>query len=636
MRHLVIGTAGHIDHGKTTLVKALTGTDTDRLKEEKERGISIELGFAFLSLPDGTRAGIVDVPGHERFVKTMVAGVGGIDLVVLVIAADEGVMPQTREHLHICELLHVKQGLVALTKADLVEAEWLEMVQADVTEFLKGTFLDGCPVVPCSGTTGQGLPALLAAIQTQAAAAEPKRTQGILRLPVDRVFSIKGFGTVVTGTLWSGSLTVGDEVAILPRDLRSRVRRLQVHGETVERAEAGQRTAVNVPELEVAEIARGDVLCLPATLRPSPSFEATLSLLADAPRPLGNRARVRFHLGTSEILARVVILEGDELQPGGRSYVHFRLETPSAALPGDRYVIRSYSPAVTIGGGSILDPNPPRSRRTRAKLVEHLRVLEQGRPTERIERHLLAAGFAPMTPEALRARSDLDETIVAESLRELVENGRAIRVGAKEGDGTLHAERVGALQADILARLAEFHTKEPLKDGLAKEELRSKLPDQLPAATFVWMLGRLTAAGQMAVDRDKVRLAGYRPTLSPVEEELKGKIAAAFRDAGLQPPAPEAVLSGLKVERKLGQAVFRRLVDDGILVRVGDELFLHAESHRALHDRILAHFGTHPTINVGTMKELFGLSRKYAIPYLEHLDSSRITRRQGDERVPYK
>jgi selenocysteine-specific elongation factor len=345
---------------------------------------------------------------------------------------------------------------------------------------------------------------------------------------------------------------------------------------------------------------------------------------------------VRFHLGTSELLARVVILEGDELQPGGRSYVHFRLETPSAALPGDRFVIRSYSPALTIGGGSILDPNPPRSRRTRAKLIEHLRVLEQGRPMERIERHLLAAGFAPMTPEALRARSDLDEVVVAESLRELVENGRAIRVGTKEGDGTLHAERVDALQADILNRLAEFHAKEPLKDGLAKEELRSKLPDQLPAATFVWMLGRLTAGGQIAVERDKVRLSGHRPTLSPIEEEIKGKIAAAFRDAGFQPPAPEAVLSGLKAERKLSQAVFRRLVDDGILVRVGDELFLHAESHRAMRDRVLDHFAAHPTINVGAMKELFGLSRKYAIPYLEHLDASRITRRQGDERVPYK
>ncbi|RPI09041.1 MAG: selenocysteine-specific translation elongation factor, partial [Zetaproteobacteria bacterium] len=598
--------------------------------------ISIELGFASLRLPDGTQAGIVDVPGHERFVKTMVAGVGGIDLVVLVIAADEGVMPQTREHLHICELLQVKRGLVALTKADLVEAEWLAMVQADVAEFLQGTFLAECPIVPCSGTTGQGLPDLLAAIQAQAAGAEPRRTQGIVRLPVDRVFSIKGFGTVVTGTLWSGRLSVGDEVAILPKSLRSRVRRLQVHGETVEHAEAGQRTAVNVPELEVAEIERGDVLCLPDTLRPSQGYEATLSLLADAPRALRNRARVRFHLGTSEVLARVVVLEGDELRPGGRSFVHLRLEKPSAALPGDRYVVRSYSPAVTIGGGSILDPNPPRARRTRAKLIEHLRVLEQGRPTERVERHLLASGFAPTTVEDLRARCNLDRAAVSDAIRELVEGGRAVQVGPKEGAGILHAERVDALEADVRGRLADFHAKEPLKDGLAKEELRSRLPEQLPPGTYVWMLGRLTAAGTIAVERDKVRLAGFRPKLSATEEELKTKIEAAFRGAGFQPPSVDAVLGDLKVDRKLAQAVFRRLVDDGMLVRVGEDVFLHRDSHRAMRDRVVEHLQSRPSINVGTMKELFGVSRKYAIPFLEHLDAIRITRRQGDERVPYK
>lgn len=636
MRHLVIGTAGHIDHGKTTLVKALTGIDTDRLKEEKERGISIELGFAFLRLPDGTQAGIVDVPGHERFVKTMVAGVGGIDLVVLVIAADEGVMPQTREHLHICDLLEIKRGLVALSKADLVETEWLEMVQADVAEFLRGTFLHGCPIVPCAATTGAGLPALLEAIQGQAAAAEPKNTHGIVRLPIDRVFSIKGFGTVVTGTLWSGSLAVGDEVVILPRGLRSRIRRLQVHGETVERAEAGQRTAVNVPEFEVADIERGETLCLPETLRASQSFDATLSLLSDAPRPLGNRARVRFHLGTSEILARVVVLEGDEVRPGERSYVHFRLETPSAALPGDRYVIRSYSPAVTIGGGSVLDPNPPKVRRTRAKLIEHLRVLERGKPTERIERHLLASGFVPMAADDLRARCDLDLGAVSQALLELAESGRAVHVGSRDGEGLLHADRVNSLQSEVLGRLGEFHAKEPLKDGLAKEELRSKLPDQLPPATFSWVLGRLVDAGQIALERDKVRLAGHRPKLSAAEEALKGKIEHAFREGGFQPPAPAAVLASVGADRKLAQAVFRRLVDDGILVRVGEDIFLHRNSHQALRERVLARLQEQASINVGTMKELFGVSRKYAIPYLEHLDAIRMTRRQGDERVPYK
>ena len=635
MRHLIIGTAGHIDHGKTTLVKALTGIDTDRLKEEKERGISIELGFASLTLPDGTQAGIVDVPGHERFVKTMLAGVGGIDLVILVIAADEGVMPQTREHLHICELLRVKRGLVALTKADLVDGEWLEMVRADVAGVLKSTFLDGCPVVPCSATTGRGLPELLQAIQAQAAVAEPKRTEATLRLPIDRVFTIKGFGTVVTGTLWSGTLLVGDEGAILPMDLRSRVRRLQVHGHTVEQAVAGQRTAVNLPGLEVSQIERGDVLCAPGTLRASEAFDATLALLPDAPRPLLNRARIRFHLGTSERLARVLLLDREELQPGEETYVHLRLEAPSAALPQDRYVIRSYSPAVTIGGGSILDPNPPRERRPRAKMIEHLRILERGSVTDRVERHLLAARFAPVTLEELRVRSDLDPVAVAESLGELTAKGSAVLVNAKGEAGALHAERVAQLENEVLAHLTEFHAKEPLKDGLAKEELRSKLPAQLTPATFGWMLARLADAGKIAVERDKVRLAEHRPTLSAAEEELKAKIEAAYRTAGFQPATPDGVLASLGAERKLFQAVFRRMVDDGILVKVKDDIFLHRERYQEMRERVLSHFRTQRSINVGTMKDLFGVSRKYAIPFLEHLDDARITRRQGDERVPY-
>ena len=636
MRHLIIGTAGHIDHGKTTLVKALTGIDTDRLKEEKERGISIELGFAFLTLPDGTQAGIVDVPGHERFVKTMLAGVGGMDLVILVIAADEGVMPQTREHLHICQLLQVKRGLVALTKADLVESEWLEMVRGDIAGVLQGTFLQGCPVVPCSATTGQGLPELLQAIQVQAAAAEPKRTEGILRLPIDRVFTIKGFGTVVTGTLWSGTLRVGDEVAILPADLRSRVRRLQVHGQTVEQTVAGQRTAVNLPGLEVSQIQRGDLLCLPAMLRASEAFDATLTLLPDAPRPLKNRARIRFHLGTSEHLARVVLLDREEFQPGEEAYVHLRLESPAAALPHDRYVIRSYSPSVTIGGGSILDPNPPRERRPRPEMLEHLRILERGSATDRVERHLLAAGFAPITLEALRVRSDLSPAAVAESVQELTRRGAAVLAGSKGESGVLHAERVAQLEKEVLAHLAEFHAKEPLRDGLAKEELRSRLPAQLAPATYGWMLSRLTEAEKIAVERDKVRLVAHRPTLSVAEAELKAKIEAAYRQAGFQPVTPDSLMASLGAERKLFQPVFHRLVDDGLLVRIKEDIFLSRERYDELRERVLHHFQTQSSINVAAMKDLFGVSRKYAIPFLEHLDDARITRRQGDERVPYK
>src|SRR5574337_347595 len=390
MKHIIVGTAGHIDHGKTALVKALTGVDTDRLKEERERGISIELGFANLALSDDLQFGIVDVPGHERFVKTMLAGVGGIDLVVLVIAADEGVMPQTREHLHICELLQVKRGVVALTKADLVDPEWLEMVRAELKGFLAGTFLDDAPVVAVSAVTREGLPQLRAVPRDAADTIEPRRDDGMFRLPIDRVFTIKGFGTVVTGTLWSGTLRVGDDVVVLPAELRSRVRRLQAHGQTVEQAWAGQRTAVNLPGLDVDQLNRGDLLAFPDSLKPTMTFDVSLALLKDAPRVLRNRARVRFHVGTSEILARVVLLDREELNPGEETFAHVRLEGLASALAGDRYVIRSYSPAPTM------------RRRAKAPLVEHLKVLQTGTAGQQVERLLLQAGTAPITRDVLR------------------------------------------------------------------------------------------------------------------------------------------------------------------------------------------------------------------------------------------
>ena len=378
------------------------------------------------------------------------------------------------------------------------------------------------------------------------------------------------------------------------------------------------------------------VLCAPGTLRASSAFDATLHLLPDAPRPLVNRARVRFHLGTSELLARVVLLEQEELQPGEEAYVHLRLESPSAALPQDRYVIRSYSPAVTVGGGSILDPNPARERRARKRIVEHLAVLERGSVTERVGRLLAAGGYAPATAEGLRLRSDLDAATVAESLGELLRAGKALTVGAKADAGVLHADRVAELEREIETRLGEFHAKEPLKDGLAKEELRSKLPAQLAPAVFGWLLTRLTDGGRLAVERDKVRLASHRPKFSAAEAEAKGKIETAYRGAAFQPPSLESVLGGLGADRKLAQAVFRRLVDDGALVKITGEIYLHQEPYQQLRQRVLAHLQAQPSINVGTMKELFGVSRKYAIPFLEHLDDVHVTRRQGDERVLYR
>ncbi|HEY7677052.1 MAG TPA: selenocysteine-specific translation elongation factor [Candidatus Methylomirabilis sp.] len=632
MKHIIVGTAGHIDHGKTTLVRALTGIDTDRLKEEKERGISIELGFAYLKPSEDLSLGIVDVPGHERFVKTMLAGVGGIDLVVLVIAADEGIMPQTREHLHICQLLHIKRGLVALTKADLVEPDWLDMVRGEVAAFLRGTFLAGCPIVPVSATTGRGLKELTEALAVLAADVEPKRTEGVFRLPIDRVFTMKGFGTVVTGTVLAGTLKVGEEVVVLPRGHRSRVRRLQVHGANVEAALAGQRTAVNLPGIEVAQIERGDVLARPDTLRAGLAMDATLSLLPDAPRPLANRGRVRFHLGTSEVLARVALLDRDELAPGQEAYVHFRLESPAAALPRDRYVIRSYSPMITIGGGAILDPSPPQRRRPRERILETLKVLEKGSPAEQMERLLLNAGPVPAASEGLRAAADMDRATADAALEALRKSGAAVPLGAR-GTEFLHRDVAQRLEETVTRLLADFHKREPLKDGLAKEEIRSKLPPQLPPAGFAWLLGWLGERQAIAVEKDKVRLFTHRPTLSAADEAVREKLERAYREAAFQPPTQAEALAAVGGDRKLAQAVFRRVVDDGVLVRMGGDLYVHRDAYGRMRATLGEFLKAKGSISVPGFKDLLGISRKYAIPFLEHFDEVRLTRRQGDERV---
>jgi selenocysteine-specific elongation factor len=633
-KHIIVGTAGHIDHGKTALVKALTGIDTDRLKEEKERGISIELGFADLALSDDLQLGIVDVPGHERFVKTMLAGVGGIDLVVLVIAADEGVMPQTREHLHICELLQIKRGIVAMTKVDLVEPDWLEMVQTDLKGSLAGTFLEGAPVVAVSAVTGYGLSQLKAVLREAAETIEPRRNDGIFRLPIDRVFTIKGFGTVVTGTLWSGTVRVGDDVVVLPAELRSRVRRLQVHGRTVEQAVAGQRTAVNLPGLDVDQVNRGDLLAFPDSLKPTTTVDASLALLKDAPRPLRNRARVRFHLGTSEMPARVVLLDREELNPGEETFAHVRFEALTAALAGDRYVIRSYSPAVTIGGGSILDPNPPVRRRAKMSLLEHLKILQTGTSGQQIERLLVRAGPTPIALETLRVSTGMDEATLRREIMRLVEGGAAVALGAKGDLGYIHRSSYDHLTAEILARLGDFHKHEPLKDGLPKEELRSKLY-QVGPVLFARLLQDLVEGRQIAVDREKVRNFLHRPTFSAREQAVKDRLAEIYQKAGFQPPDLESALAQAGADSKTGITIFRHLADEGTVMKIKDNLYMHRDHYNRAKAMLLDYLKLHAAITVQQFKELLGVSRKFAIPFLEHFDSIKLTRRRNDERILY-
>ena len=628
-KHVVVGTAGHIDHGKTSLVKALTGTDTDRLPEEKARGITIDLGFAFLEEPDGLTIEIVDVPGHERFVKNMLAGVGGIDLALLVIAADEGVMPQTREHLAICRLLRIKSGMVALTKTDLAEPDWIELVKDDVTRLLDGTFLAGCPIVPVSVRTGEGLPELRQTLARLASEVSGRATDQTPRLPIDRVFTIKGFGTVVTGTLMAGRLAVDDKVEIFPRGFQAKVRGLQVHGHTVSSAQAGQRTAVNLQGVERAAIERGDVLAPAAGLMTALLVDATLELLADAPRPLKARDRVRFHVGTQEVMARVLLVDRQEVTPGDVTYGRFRLEAPVTALPGDRYVIRSYSPIITIGGGALLDIAPPRFKRKGGALAEHLRLLETAPASKVVEEHLRQAGAAGLRAADLRARVPFGP----ERLRDLLDElQQAQAITAVDREWYVHREASDRLRSQAVALLESFHAQNPLRGGISREELRSRA-GHAQEKVFAQLLAALESDGVVKSERDQVRLTSHTIRLTPEQQRIVDGLDAEFRRAGAAPPGPEEALGRLGVKGTEKHELFQLLVSDGRLLRVKESLFFHAAALQDIRDKVVAHLRERKEIGPADVKDLLGVSRKYAIPLMEYFDSQRVTVRQGERRV---
>ena len=626
-RHVVVGTAGHIDHGKTSLVKALTGTDTDRLPEEKARGITIDLGFAFLEEPDGLTIEVVDVPGHERFVKNMLAGVGGIDLAMLVIAADEGVMPQTREHLAICSLLHIRTGLVVLTKIDMVETDWVELVRDDVATLVRGTFLEGAPVVPVSAKTGAGLDELRATLRRLAETVPARGTDQLPRLPIDRVFTIKGFGTVVTGTLAAGALGVDDRVEVFPRGLVAKIRGLQTHGHAVERSMAGQRTAVNLQGLERAAVDRGDVIGIAGTLSATALVDVVLEILHDAPRPLKSRDRVRLHAGTSEIMARALLLDGAELAPGKRGFARLRLEAPLVALAGDRFVIRSYSPIVTIGGGTLLDTDPPRLKRP-ARLA-HLNVLEAGAPEAVVEEHVRGAGIGGIRLPALVARVPFGPARTRQLLDALAAAGR---VTAVERDWSLHADAVARLRGLVTAALEQFHRAQPLRGGMSREELRVRAANA-DERVFAHVLGALAAEGAVHVDRDKVRLAAHELRLSAVQQTAVDRLEREFREAAAAPPSAEEALGRAGLAGDEEHELFQLLVESRKLVRVKESLFFHAAALDAIQDKLVAMLRERKEIGPGDIKDLLGISRKYAIPLLEYFDARRVTTRVGERRV---
>jgi len=632
VRSVVVGTAGHIDHGKSALVRALTGIDPDRLKEEKARGITIDLGFAHATI-DGVDVAFVDVPGHERFVKNMLAGVGGIDAVLLVIAADESVMPQTREHFAICRLLQIPAGIVALTKADLVDADTLELARLDVRELLAGSFLAGAEIVPVSSKTGAGLDELRAAIARVALRVPDRGREGPPRLPIDRVFSIRGFGTVVTGTLTSGSLRVEDDLVLLPGGRRVKVRGIQVHGAPQASVGAGHRTAVNLQGIDVEDVQRGATLTRNGAFPETRRFDARLDLLPDAP-PLKHGARVRFHHGTSELLGRIALAAQPgqgvigELTPGASAFVRVRLEAPAVLTRGDRFVIRAYSPAATIAGGCVLDPEPARTPiRTPVAGARFARLNQSARDAALV--FLDERGASGMTHDVLARRLGLTNHAADALVHDVQAAGAATLV-----DGGLVASSVvAALEQRLLEGLEAHHATAALSEGLPREEARERFFARALPGLFETVIGRLEKAGRIT-GRDRLSLAGHGVSLNADEERARVALERAFRQGGLTPPDLTTAASGAGVPGPVADRVAKLLLRQKTLVKV-DTLVFHADALQRLKDEVvkLKTQGSGARVDVASFKERYGVSRKYAIPLLEWLDRERVTRRVGDARI---
>jgi selenocysteine-specific elongation factor len=632
VKQIILGTAGHIDHGKTSLIKALTGIDTDRLKEEKERGITIELGFASLDLPGGQHLGIVDVPGHEKFVKNMVAGATGIDIVLMVIASDEGVMPQTREHMEICTLLGVQHGLIAMTKTDLVDEEWLELALEDIREFSHGTFLENSPILPVSSATGKGLPELIAALDEIAGRIPPRNTAGLFRLPIDRVFTMKGFGTVITGTLVSGKIGVGETIMIYPSGITSKVRGIQVHNQSANSAEAGMRTAINFQGLDKAAVMRGEVLSTPGALTVSYMVDASFHYLASNQKPLKNRTLIRFHTGTSEVLGYLILLEQEELPPGQTAMAQLRLESPVALVKDDRFVVRSYSPVRTIGGGQVLNPIPQKHKRLSPEINRRLQQLADNEPEPIIAYHIEEAGYKGVSYSHLKIMTNLPDKQLETHLQHLMSQKKIIQTD-KENRIFIHQITFETLKQKISEHLANYHLANPLKAGMPKEELKSKFPQLVDSKLFNLGLNQMIKDQQIVQEEKTVRLQSHQISLGQDQTDIRDSILRIYQEGGLQPPYFREVVKELGVSPNYAKDVLMLLIEEGQIVKTKDDLYFHAQAVADLKHKLVEFLKTNGQIDTPQFKEMTGVSRKFVIPLIEYFDANNVTLRVGDSRM---
>lgn len=631
MKQIVLGTAGHIDHGKTSLVKAMTGINTDRLKEEQVRGITIELGFAWLDLPNGIRIGIVDVPGHEKFVKNMVAGASGIDLVAMIIAADEGVMPQTKEHMEICQLLGIKYGIVVLTKLDLVDEEWLELVTDDIKKFVKGTFLDDAPVIPVSAATGQGIDEFIKVLSEISPNIPGRSSSGLFRLPVDRVFSMKGFGTVITGTLISGRVQVGDTIMIYPSGITAKVRGIQVHNESVSEAIAGMRTAINFQGLEKASVNRGEIVSTPGALISTFMIDVSLHFLSSNKKPVKNRTRVRFHAGTSEIPGNLILLDREELLPGEDAVAQLRLDTPVAVVKDDRFVLRSVSPVRTIAGGQILNPVPVKHKRFKAEITKGLESISDLLPEDLVSYYVAQSGFKGASMSELKVMTNISEKQLDGNLQNLLSK-KSIILADKENRIYLHQDILNDLKLESTNSLDAYHKANPLKAGMPKEELKSKMPDFLNPKFFNLIINQMIKEKEIELDEDMVRRKGHKVSLGEDQSRIKDKIIEIYRTSGLTPPFLKDLIGEVKIDSAKAKDVLMLLVNEGVIVKIKEDFYIHSENISNLKNMVVEFLKANEEMTTPQFKDMTGASRKYLIPLLEYFDSKNVTIRIGDIR----